>query len=290
MILYGDHAMREPHPGRALPKFAHQPPDGHRDSPRRLSDPIWDTLHSGDDRRPVIAAGPQRCSLAAWHHEDRAEMPPEAVSLAIAASIYPPALAAVIALGRGVEVRRRVLLFVVAAYCTAFVTGALMLFLFDELDATRKQVSTPTAGLYVAGGSVLLFVATRLRRDPPRTSPEHASRSRIDRYLQSRWLVVGLGVILYVVPSPIFAGAVKSIADTNVSAGQELAYLAQILLIMLWLIELPMLMLIALPGRSVGALERVNAWFATHGRRMLVLASGGLGIYLIVVGVVELAA
>jgi hypothetical protein len=40
----------------------------------------------------------------------------------------------------------------------------------------------------------------------------------------------------------------------------------------------------------VGALERVNAWFATHGRRMLVLASGGLGIYLIVVGVVEPAA
>jgi hypothetical protein len=40
---------------------------------------------------------------------------PEAVSLALAASIYPPALAAVIALGRGVEVRLRVVLFVIAA-------------------------------------------------------------------------------------------------------------------------------------------------------------------------------
>jgi hypothetical protein len=62
------------------------------------------------------------------------------------------------------------------------------------------------------------------------------------------------------------------------------------LLLMLWLIELPMLMLIAFPKHSVAALERVNAWFATHGRRLLVLASGGLGIYLIVVGVVELGA
>jgi hypothetical protein len=62
------------------------------------------------------------------------------------------------------------------------------------------------------------------------------------------------------------------------------------LLIMLWLIELPMLMLIAFPRQSVGTLERVNAWFTTHGRRLLVFASGGLGIYLIVVGVVELAA
>jgi hypothetical protein len=217
-------------------------------------------------------------------------MPPEAVSLALAASIYPPALAAVIALGRGVEVRLRVVLFVIAAYCTALVTGALMLFLFDELDATGEQVITPSAGLYVAGGVVLLFVASRLRRDPPRSSEEHGGRSRIDGYLQSRRLVLVLGVILYVVPSPIFAGAVKAIADANVSAGQELAYLAQVLLLMLWLIELPMLMLIAFPRHSVGALERVNAWFATHGRRMLVLASGGLGIYLIIVGVVELVA
>ncbi|HEX4188519.1 MAG TPA: GAP family protein [Solirubrobacteraceae bacterium] len=216
-------------------------------------------------------------------------MPPEAVSLALAASIYPPALAAVIALGRGVEVRLRVVLFVLAAYCTVLVTGAIMLFLFDELDATRDQLITPTAGLYVAAGSALLFVATRLRRPRPRASPEHADRSRTDRYLQSRWLVVVLGVILYVVPSPIFAGAVKAIADTHVSAAQKVAYLAQMLLIMLWLIELPMLMLIAFPRHSADALERVNAWFAMHGRRLLVLASGVLGGYLLVVGVVELA-
>jgi hypothetical protein len=168
------------------------------------------------------------------------------------------------------------------------VTGALMLFLFDELDATRKQVIDPAAGLYLAGGAVLLVLATRLRRAPPRASPQHPGRSRIDRYLQSRWLVAALGVILYVVPSPIFVGAVKAIADTHVSAGQKLAYLAQMLLLMLWLIELPMLMLIAFPKRALGALEWVNAWFAAHGRRLLVFASGGLGIYLLLVGVIEL--
>ena len=216
-------------------------------------------------------------------------MPHEAISLAIAASIYPPALAAIIALGRGVEVRLRVALFVFAAYSTALVTGALMLFLFDELQATRRQVITPTAGVYVAGGAVLLFVAARLRLDLRRPSSQHQSRRRIDRYLQSRWLVLLLGVVLYVIPSPIFAGAVKVIADTNVSGGQKLAYLGQMLLIMLWLIELPMLMLIVFPRHSVGALEQVNAWFAIHGRRLLLLASAGLGIYLVLVGIVELA-
>jgi Sap, sulfolipid-1-addressing protein len=90
------------------------------------------------------------------------------------------------------------------------------------------------------------------------------------------------------VPSPIYLGAIKAIADTNAAAGQQLVYLAQVLVIMLWLIELPMVMLIALPDRSVRVLERVNGWFASHGRALLVFASAGLGVYLIAVGVTEL--
>jgi lysylphosphatidylglycerol synthetase-like protein (DUF2156 family) len=142
-------------------------------------------------------------------------MTSEAVSLALAASIYPPALAAVIALGRGVEVRLRVVLFVIAVYCTVLVTGGLMLFLFDELGATREQVVTPTAGLYVAGGSVLLFVAARLRCAPgAHRRGMRAGRVSIDTFRAAGWCSL-LGVILYVVPSPIFAGAVKAIADTT---------------------------------------------------------------------------
>ena len=82
--------------------------------------------------------------------------------------------------------------------------------------------------------------------------------------------MLALGFILYVVPSPIFVGAVKVLADTSASDGQKLIYLVQLLLIMLWLIELPMLILIAFPARGVVALERTNAWFAGHGRQLLV--------------------
>lgn len=216
-------------------------------------------------------------------------MPSEALSLALAASIYPPALAAVIALGRGAEVRLRVVLFVVAAYLTVLCTGVLMLFLFSDLEATRRQVVAPSAAVYLAGGCVLVLVAAHLRLAPRRTRLEHAAPSRTDRYLRNRWLVVALGFVLYVIPSPIFVGAVKAIADTNASAGQQLAYLVQMLLIMLWLIELPMLMLIVFPARAVVLLERTNGWFARHGRAILVLASGTVGIYLLIVGAVQLA-
>lgn len=65
-------------------------------------------------------------------------MPPEAISLALAASIYPPALAVVIALGRGAQVRLRVLLLVVAAFLTVLLTGLLMLLLFNEAAVTSR--------------------------------------------------------------------------------------------------------------------------------------------------------
>jgi hypothetical protein len=216
-------------------------------------------------------------------------MPSEAVSLALAASIYPPALGAVIALGRGTEVRLRVAVFVIAAYLTSLVTGAAMLFLFAELDVTRAQIVSPSAALYIVAGTALLLAALRLARRPQdQRSRDPGRPARTDRYLQDRRLVPVLGVVLYVVPSPIFAGAVSVLAGTDVSSGQQLVYLAEMLLIMLWIIELPMLMLIAFPTRALASLESINAWFSARARNLLVLASGTFGVYLVLVGAIEL--
>ena len=130
-------------------------------------------------------------------------MPSEAVSLALAASIYPPALAVVIALGRGTEVRLRVLLLVVGAFFTVLVTGSLMLLLFTEVGASSKPARTVGAGLYIAAGSVLIWLAVRLRNRDPDATKTQAGPSKTDRYLESARLVLVLGVVLYVVPSPI---------------------------------------------------------------------------------------
>lgn len=100
--------------------------------------------------------------------------------------------------------------------------------------------------------------------------------------------MLALGVVLYVFPSPIYVGLVKEIADTDASTAQEIRYLVQALLIMLWLIEIPMVMLIAFPARASHVLEVINEWFARHGR---MAASGGAavaGVYLIGVGLVEI--
>jgi hypothetical protein len=215
-------------------------------------------------------------------------MPSEAISLALAASIYPPALATVIALGRGEEVRLRVLLLVVAAFFTVLVTGSLMLVLFTEVGASSSPARTASAGLYIAAGAALVWLALHLRNRDPGVAKKEGGPSKTDRYLESSRLVLLLGVVLYVVPSPIFLGVVKAIADTHASTAQQLVYLVEALLIMLWMVELPMLLLLAFPARGSLVLEGINEWFARHGRIVAEVVSAGAGVYLIGVGLAEL--
>jgi hypothetical protein len=126
-------------------------------------------------------------------------VPTQALALALAASIYPPAAAAVIALGRGVQVRSRVFAFVFAAAATTYAMGALVLLALEGLGATGAHHITPSAGIDLALGALLIVLAAHLHRSRPRVNAGPASpsgTSKIARYLESRRLAFVLGVTL----------------------------------------------------------------------------------------------
>jgi Sap, sulfolipid-1-addressing protein len=218
-------------------------------------------------------------------------MPAQALELALAASIYPPAVLAVIALGRGPQLKSRVVVFVLGALIVTYVLGVLMLFVLDELGATGPHHWTPGGAFDLVIGVALIGLALYLRRKRPpgKTGTDAPSGpSKIERYLESRRLAFVLGVTLYVLPSPIYIAAVKTIADAQLSKSGELLALAVTVAVMLWLIEVPMLMLLAMPDRASGLLERANLWFTEHGRLLGVLVAAGVGAYLIVKGLADL--
>jgi hypothetical protein len=214
-------------------------------------------------------------------------MPPQALALALAASIYPPAVLAVIALGRGSQVRSRVLAFVLAAAAITYAVGTLALFLLDEIGATGPHHLTPSAALDLALGALLLGFAVRLRRKQPAPAKPKGT-SKIERYLQSRRLAFVLGLTLYVLPSPIYLAAVKEISDAKLSTSGKLLGLLVTVAVMLWLIELPMLALLLVPSRASTSLEQINAWFTRNGRLLAVLACAAAGVYLMIKGLVNL--
>jgi Sap, sulfolipid-1-addressing protein len=215
-------------------------------------------------------------------------MPPQALALALGASIYPPAAAAVIALGRGPQVRSRVFAFVLAAVLVTYALGALMLLLLVELGINGPSHYSPSAAVDLAIGVGLLVLAVWLYRKRQRqASPAESSPSRpskIERYLSSRRLAFVLGLTLYALPSPIYVAAVKTIADASLSTSGELAALAVTVAVMLWLIELPLLMLLVVPARAASVLEHLNLWFVRNGRVLAIVASLAAGVYLLVRG------
>jgi hypothetical protein len=220
-------------------------------------------------------------------------MPANALALAFGASIYPPAVAAVIALGRGSQLRSRVFAFVAAAFLVTYASGTIMLFLLEELGATSPSHLTASAGLDVVLGVLLIALAVRLyvRRPKPSsraTASQPSGTSKIDRYLKSRRLAALLGITLYIVPSPIYIGAVKAIADAKLATASELVDLVVIVAVMLWMIELPMLCLLLAPEPAERALEQTNRWFAAHGRTVATIAAVAAGGYLLIKGVAGL--
>ncbi len=218
-------------------------------------------------------------------------MPSQALALAFAASIYPPAVAAVIALGRGRQLRSRVFAFVLAAFLVTYAMGTVMLFLLEELGATATTSRSASTAIELVLGGLLIALAVRLqrKRPDPDADPEAPSGpSKIDRYLQSRRLAFALGITLYVIPSPIYIGAVKAIADAKLSASSELLDLAVTVAVMLWLIEVPMLLLLTIPGHAERALDETHRWFAHNGRTIAIVASAGAGAYLAIKGLVDL--
>ena len=131
----------------------------------------------------------------------------------------------------------------------------------------------------------------RKRPDPTPAAPSGSrpAPSKIERYLQSRRLAFVLGIVLYVLPSPIYIGAVKSIADANLSTSGELASLVVVVAIMLWMVELPMLMLLAVPDRAATRWNRSTSGSPATAARWRSLAAVAVGVYLIVKGLARLS-
>jgi Sap, sulfolipid-1-addressing protein len=215
----------------------------------------------------------------------------QALALAFAASIYPPALAAVIAFGRGQQLRSRVFAFVLAAFLTTYATGTVMLLLLEELGATTTTSRSASTAIDLVLGVLLIALAVRLQRKRPEPDADleaPSGHSKIDRYLESRRLAFVLGLTLYIIPSPIYIGAIKAIADATLSTSSELLDLAVTVAVMLWLIEVPMMLLLIIPGHAESALDETHRWFAHNGRTVAIVASAAAGAYLTITGLVDL--
>jgi len=220
------------------------------------------------------------------------------VVLALAAAFYPTLLAAVVILLS--QPRRRPLL---SAYLAGGLTMSIGLGLAivaalkasHTLHTSRSELSWG-ADLAIGGLALLLAVALATRADQ-RWQERRKSRRppKGDAGQREPWserilargsvpIVFAAGLAINV-PGASYLIALKDIAAGHHSTGVDIFQILVFNLIMFLLAEIPWLGLMLAPERTDALVARLDEWLSANGRRIAILISALLGVFLIARGI-----
>jgi hypothetical protein len=205
----------------------------------------------------------------------------EALPLAFAAAVYPPALVVLLVLLRKPPVAARGLGYLGGAFAVTYLAGALILVVFGAAGVHERKHHNVSAGIDIAAGVALLVVAWLVNRGGKGDRPAKPEREA------GGWMpAFALGFVMYT-PSLLWASAVKQVAAADLSTGGDALVLAVLALCVVSLVAVPVVAAIARPEATARRLERVNEIMGRHGRRIVVAILVIAGVLLIVKGIVD---
>jgi Sap, sulfolipid-1-addressing protein len=235
--------------------------------------------------RPIIDV-----ARVTGHHPHRVTALPQALPLALAAAIYPPALIVLLLLTGGPRPRPLVVTYFAAAALVTAGVGLAGLALADGARLTVQHSRHASGATYIVLGLLLLPVAAWARRRGSRPRHEHAP-GRIGEWSQRasssrRWAFV-LGLLMYL-PSPLYLLAIKAVADSgDSSTGKVLAVLLCAICVLLF-VEVPLIGLYIRPAAVAGGLRRVHDWLVRNSWNLAAACALAGAIYALVKGVTQL--
>jgi hypothetical protein len=121
----------------------------------------------------------------------------------------------------------------------------------------------------------------------------HAGAGRPREPLPQRLLsggstpIVFLAALVINLPGAAYLIGLKDIAAGGHGAGGVIALVVAFNLIMFTLAEIPLAGLVLAPDRTVALVDEANGWFAANGREIVIVLSGGLGLFLIARGIAK---
>jgi Sap, sulfolipid-1-addressing protein len=208
-----------------------------------------------------------------------------AIPLALAACVYPPAVAVLIYYLSRESPRRLLLAYFVGAFVMTFVVGVVGILFLGGVDVNPKQHRGPSAALDILLGAAMLlaaFVAGRRRPSKKDSEPKPPKQHR-----GGAGGAVLLGLVMYT-PSLFYLSAMKLVADADPSVvGAVFSALVLTICVTLF-IAVPIGLYLVFPDVTDRRLKVFNAWLHRHIRTLLVWGFTIGGSYLLGSGIYRL--
>jgi hypothetical protein len=233
--------------------------------------------------RPIMAS-----SRVTGHHPLRVTALSEALPLALAAALYPPALLVLLLLTGGPRPRPLVGAYLAGAALVTTGVGLLGLALSDGTGVTVQHNRQASGAVYLVLGLLLLPLAAFAWRRGKRPPREHGDGGRLTewahRATSSRRWAFALGTLMYL-PSPLYLLAIKAISDSGDAAASNVLAVLVCAVCVLLFVEVPFVALYLRPTAVASGLRRVHDWLLRNSWNLAAAFALAGAIYAIVKGV-----
>ena len=218
----------------------------------------------------------------------------QAVPLALAAAVYPPAILVCALLLTGDRPRLLLSAYLVGAAAVTITVGLAGLVVLEGAGVAESQSRSTSATLDLALGVVLLAVSAWMwpRRHRPAKDPDaSAGEGRIAQLTgrarsSARW-ALALGVLMYL-PSPLYLAAIKAVADAGGTTGGKVGAILICAACVLLFVEVPFVALMLAPDGLERRLDSFQTALSRHAWTIAAVLFAGAGVFLTVSGLTEL--
>jgi Sap, sulfolipid-1-addressing protein len=216
------------------------------------------------------------------------------------ASMFWPTLILIVVLALRVPQPVKILIwFLAGGLLTTISIGIAIVFLLQDGSFVSGSHPPADPALDIIIGLLSLLAAFALNHKGAKASPEprptsseppgEKKPSMAERAVgRGGGVAFAAGIVLNIVPGTFPIIALKDIAQLDVGDGAKVATIVVFYVIMFAFIEVPIVAYLFAPERTTVAVNDFNAWLGRNGRRLGVYVLGGVGLYLLVRGIIEL--
>jgi MFS family permease len=220
----------------------------------------------------------------------------QAAGFALLAACYPPAMLIAALYLASERPGRTTVLYVIGGVVIVAVVGvaALIAIRAGGLSHLGHRHHQTRYGLRLGLGVLAIIAAALLwrhhRKPPDPAKPKKAKKPGLAQRLTARptpRTAFAVGAVMFG-PSLTFLAAVQVVATARIGIGETIGAMVMIILLTVAFAWLPLVAYLVAPRKTVSLLQAFDTWLKRHGKLVMTIAVGVIGLILVIQGILGL--